>query len=76
MLSILRIENTQAGLFVESYKKYKIDKNAIVIEDCIFEAWDKHMSGNEVIRYVCKKTCAPIDVVTEIYESLLNRMAE
>jgi hypothetical protein len=44
------------------------------IENCIFEAWDMGLAGNNAISYVCAMTHQPSFHVAPVMDSLINRM--
>jgi hypothetical protein len=47
-----------------------------VIEQYIFEGWEKGLTGSELIKYVCYMSSQPSFYVEEVLDSLAKKMTD
>ena len=52
------------------------DTNVSVIEQFILDAWDKGLSGANVLNYVCAELSLNASIVEPVLDDLIERMAE
>lgn len=79
MLKILKIVPLHKIIFELHNKErseFMSDTNVSVIEQFILDAWDKGLSGANVLNYVCAESSLSASIVEPVLDDLIERMAE